>query len=47
MLSLCLIGKVHIGFLWGNPNEIENLEDTGGDWRTILKEIFKKWNGGF
>jgi hypothetical protein len=41
-----LIGKVHIGLWWGNPNEIENLEDIGVDGRTILKGIFKKWNGG-
>lgn len=41
-----MIDRKGVGLWWGNPKEIENLEDMGGDWRTILKEIFKKWNGG-
>jgi hypothetical protein len=31
---------------WENLRERYHLEDIGGNWRVILKEIFKKWDGG-
>jgi hypothetical protein len=39
-------GKVHAGFWWGNLRERDHLEDLGIDGRTLLKWIFKMWDGG-
>jgi hypothetical protein len=36
---------VHAGFLWRDLREGDRLEDLGEDGRTILKWIFKKWDG--
>jgi hypothetical protein len=38
--------EVHIGFWWADPREGDHLGDPGVDGRTILKRIFKKWDGG-
>jgi hypothetical protein len=37
---------VHTGIWWGNVREIDHLEDPGLDGRTILRRIFRKWDGG-
>jgi len=39
-------GEVCTGFWWGNLREIDHLEDPGVDGRTILRWIFRKWDGG-
>jgi hypothetical protein len=36
---------VHTGFLWGNLNETDHLEDLGVDRRIILRYIFRKRDG--
>jgi hypothetical protein len=36
---------VHTGFWWGDLREGDHLQDLGGNWRIILKSIFKKWDG--
>ena len=38
-------GEVHAGFWFGNLRERGLLEDTGLDWRIILKWILRKWDG--
>ena len=38
-------GELHRGFWWGNLWKKEHLEDSGVDWRIILKWIFRKWVG--
>jgi len=35
-------GEVYAGSWWGNPRERDYLEDTGIDWRIILRWIFRK-----
>jgi hypothetical protein len=37
---------VHTGFWWTDLREGDHLEDPVVDGRTILKWIFKKWDGG-
>jgi hypothetical protein len=37
---------VHTGAWWGNLREGDHFKDTGVDKGTILKWIFKKWDGG-
>jgi hypothetical protein len=32
-------------FRWGNLRKRNHLEDVSGDWRIILKQNFKKWDG--
>jgi len=34
------------GFWWGNLRERDHLEDQGVDGGTILRWIFRKWDGG-
>ena len=36
----------HTGFWCGNLRERDNLENSGINWRMILKWIFKKWDRG-
>jgi len=36
---------VHTGLWWADLREEDHLEDRDVDGRTILKRIFKKWNG--
>jgi hypothetical protein len=38
-------GEVRTGSWWGDLRERDHLEDLGVDRRTILKWIFKKWDG--
>jgi hypothetical protein len=38
--------EVHTGFWWGDLREDDRLGDTAIDGRTVLKWIFKKWDGG-
>jgi hypothetical protein len=38
--------EVRTGFWWGHLREGYHLRDPGVDGRTILKWIFKKWDGG-
>ena len=38
-------GEVYTGFWWGNLKERDHLEDPGIDRRTILRWIFRKWDG--
>jgi len=33
------------GIWWGNLRERDNLEDPGLDERTVLRWIFRKWDG--
>jgi len=40
-------GEAHIGFLWENVRERDNLEDPCLDGRIILKCIFRKLDVGF
>jgi len=35
-------GEVHTGFWWVNLRERDHLEESGIDWRIILKWIFKQ-----
>jgi hypothetical protein len=35
-----------IGGWWGNLRKKDHLEDTGVDGRTILRWIFREWDGG-
>ena len=37
---------MHTGFWWGNLRERDHLGDPGVDGRTILRWIFRKWDGG-
>jgi hypothetical protein len=39
-------GEVHTGCYWGNVREGDHLDDTGVDWKIILKWIFKMLVGG-
>jgi hypothetical protein len=39
-------GEAHTRFRWGTLSESYHLEDSGLDWKIILKRIFKKRNGG-
>jgi len=34
------------GLWWGNERERDHLVDPGVDVRTILRWIFRKWDGG-
>ena len=36
---------MHTGFWWGDPREINHLENVGIDGRTILEWILRKWDG--
>jgi hypothetical protein len=38
--------EVHTGFWWGDLRQGDHLGDPDVDGRTILKWIFKKWDGG-
>jgi hypothetical protein len=38
-------GDVYKGFWWGNLRETDHMEDPGADGKTILKWIFRKWDG--
>jgi hypothetical protein len=38
--------EMHTGFWWGDLREGNHLGDPGVDERTILKWMFKKWDGG-
>jgi hypothetical protein len=37
--------RINYGFWWGNLREGHYLEDKGVDGRTILKWIFRFWDG--
>jgi hypothetical protein len=37
---------VFTGLWWENLKERDHLEEPGPDGRTILKRIFRKWEGG-
>jgi hypothetical protein len=37
--------NVHKGFWWGDLREGDHLEDEGVDGRTIIKWIYRKWDG--
>jgi len=37
---------VYTGFWWGNPRERDHWEEPGVDGRIILKQIFRKCDGG-
>jgi hypothetical protein len=37
---------VHTEFWWGNVKEGDKLKDPGVDGREIIRQIFRKWNGG-
>jgi hypothetical protein len=39
-------GKEHTGFWLGYLRERHHLDDRGVDGRIILRQIFKKWEGG-
>jgi hypothetical protein len=39
-------GEACTGFWWGNLREREQWGDPGVDGRTILRRIFRKWDGG-
>jgi hypothetical protein len=38
--------EVHTGYWWGDLREGEHLRDPSIDRSTILKWIFKQWDGG-
>jgi len=38
--------EVYTGLLWGNLRERDHSEDPGVEGRTILRCIFRKWDGG-
>jgi hypothetical protein len=38
-------GELHTGFWWGDLRERDHSEELGIDGRTILKWIFKRWDG--
>jgi len=38
-------GEVYTGFLWGNQRERGHWGDPDADGRTILRWIFRKWEG--
>jgi hypothetical protein len=40
-------GEVYTGFWWGKPSERDHLGDPGVDGRIILKQIFRKSDGGY
>jgi hypothetical protein len=46
-LLICAVAKnVDVYFVfWGNMREKDKLEELGVEETTILKYIFKKWNG--
>ena len=37
--------RMHAVFWWVNLREMDYLDDTGVDWRIILKSLFKKYSG--
>ena len=37
---------MHKSVWWGNLRERDHLEDSGVDWRKILRWIFRKWDEG-
>ena len=39
-------GVIHRGFWWGDPKEVEHLQDLSLDGKIILKWIFKKIERG-
>ena len=39
-------GEVYTKFWWGNLSERDHLENPGLDGSTILKWIFRNWDGG-
>jgi len=39
-------GQMYTGFWWGNLRERYHLGDPGVNWRIILRQIFRKWDGG-
>jgi hypothetical protein len=41
------MGEVHAGFWFGKLRERDHLEDPGICGRIKLKQIFKKWDGGY
>jgi len=38
--------EVYTGLWWGNLRERDHSEDPGIEGRTVLRWIFKKWDGG-
>jgi hypothetical protein len=39
-------GEVYTGFWWGNLRKTDHMKEPGVDGKTILRWIFRKWDGG-